>query len=106
LVTLAEEGKPLFIILDEMLKGTNSHDKLTGSKRFLEKLLSFPISGLVATHDLALGELETLYPSNFRNVCFEIDPRGDEVVYDYKLKPGLSQNMNATILLEKMGLIS
>lgn len=105
LVRTAEQEERLFIILDEMLKGTNSQDKLNGSLRFLEKLLSYRVAGLVATHDLALGELQDRFPDNFRNVCFEIDHRGREIVYDYKLHPGVSRNMNATILLEQMGLI-
>ena len=88
-----------------MLKGTNSHDKLNGSLKFLVKLLDLPVSGIIATHDLALGELADSYPANFRNLCFEIDNTEDGIIYDYKLKEGVSKNMNASILLEKMGLI-
>ena len=105
LVRTAEREERLFIILDEMLKGTNSQDKLNGSLRFLERLLSLRTAGLVATHALALGGLQERFPDNFRNVCFEIGHRGREIVYDYKLHPGVSRNMNATILLEQMGLI-
>ena len=105
LVELAEREERLFLILDEMLKGTNSQDKLQGSLRFLEKLRSLRVAGLVATHDLALGELQERYPEHFRNVCFEITHRGREIVYDYKLHPGVSRHMNATILLRQMGLI-
>lgn len=105
LIDMSVDGKPIFIILDEMLKGTNSADKLNGSLKFLRRLLSLPISGLVATHDLTLGELSNEYPDNFTNVCFEITHCGKEIVYDYKLKPGVSKNMNASILLEQMGLI-
>lgn len=105
LVEVAKEREKVFIILDEMLKGTNSQDKLNGSLRFLVKLLQYPVSGLVATHDLALGELREEYPENFINACFEIEHTDDDVTYDYKLRPGVSQNMNATILLEKMDLI-
>lgn len=105
LVGTAEREERLFIILDEMLKGTNSQDKLNGSLRFLEKLVGSRVAGLVATHDLALGELQERFPDNFRNVCFEIGHRGREIVYDYKLYPGVSRNMNASILLEQMGLI-
>lgn len=105
LVRTSEREERLFIILDEMLKGTNSKDKLNGSVRFLEKLLSLRVSGLVATHDLALGGLQERFPDNFRNVCFEIGHRGREIVYDYKLHPGISRKMNASILLEQMGLI-
>lgn len=105
LTETAKKEKRTFIILDEMLKGTNSTDKLNGSLAFLRKLLSYPVSGLIATHDLALGELAQSYPSNFRNICFEITYQNENMVYDYKLYPGISTNMNATILLKQMGLI-
>lgn len=105
LIDMSLRGEPIFIILDEMLKGTNSADKLNGSLKFLRRLLSLPICGLVATHDLALGELSNEYPANFSNVCFEISHEGKEIVYDYKLKYGVSKNMNASILLEQMELI-
>lgn len=93
------------VVLDEILKGTNSTDKLNGSMRFLEKLFRLPVAGVVATHDLELGSLAGKHPDNFRNICFEIEQRGDDIVYDYKLKRGVSRNMNATFLLEKLGLI-
>lgn len=105
LIRMAEQEEKLFVILDEMLKGTNSTDKLNGSLKFLEKLLQYPVAGLVATHDLGLGELARRFEGNFRNVCFEIDHTEDDILYDYKLKEGVSRNMNASILLEKMGLI-
>lgn len=105
LIETATSKGPIFIILDEMLKGTNSADKLNGSIKFLERLLSLSLSGLVATHDLALGDLSRSYPQNFHNVCFEITHSGDDIIYDYKLKQGVSKNMNASILLEQMGLI-
>lgn len=105
LIDMAISSGPIFIILDEMLKGTNSADKLNGSIKFLQRLLSLPLSGLVATHDLALGDLSTTTPSHFHNVCFEITHLGDEIIYDYKLNTGVSKNMNASILLEQMGLI-
>lgn len=69
LVNIAQQEDKVFIILDEMLKGTNSVDKLNGSLAFLKRILSYPISGLVATHDLALGELADDFPEHFFNVC-------------------------------------
>ncbi|MEI3154987.1 MAG: DNA mismatch repair protein MutS [Odoribacter sp.] len=105
LTETAKKEERTFIILDEMLKGTNSTDKLNGSLAFLRKLLSYPVSGLIATHDLALGELALSHPSNFQNVCFEITHQDGNIVYDYKLHPGITTNMNATILLKQMGLI-
>jgi Mismatch repair ATPase (MutS family) len=105
LIDRASQRGPIFIILDEMLKGTNSHDKLNGSLKFLTKLLQLPVSGIIATHDLALGDLAASYPANFRNLCFEIEHTESGITYDYRLKEGISKNMNASILLEKMGLI-
>ena len=105
LVNIAQQEDKVFIILDEMLKGTNSVDKLNGSLAFLKRILSYPISGLVATHDLALGELADDFPEHFFNVCFEIVHSGSQITYDYKLHPGISSNMNASILLKQMGVI-
>lgn len=96
LVNIAQQEDKVFIILDEMLKGTNSVDKLNGSLAFLKRILSYPISGLVATHDLALGELADDFPEHFFNVCFEIVHSGSQITYDYKLHPGISSNMNAS----------
>ena len=105
LIDLTEKEEHTFVILDEMLKGTNSIDKLNGSLAFLKRLYTSPVVGLVATHDLALGELTTEYPTHFSNVCFEITHDGEEIHYDYKLHKGVSNTMNASILLKQMGLI-
>jgi hypothetical protein len=105
LVDLLESGQPTFAILDEILKGTNSRDKATGSAEFLKKLLRYPLSGIIATHDLSLCELNSFYPNNIANYAFEVDMNGDDLHFDYTLKQGVCQNMNATFLLKKMNLI-
>ncbi len=105
LLELIKINKPIFVILDEILKGTNSHDKLNGSRRFLINLFSLPTTGIVATHDLELGELEENYPDNATNICFEVEYKDNDLTYDYKLKKGVSHNMNASFLLEKYDLI-
>lgn len=105
LVDLLETGQRTFAILDEILKGTNSRDKATGSAEFLKKLLRFPLSGIIATHDLSLCELSSVYPNSVSNYAFEVDMNGDELYFDYTLKQGVCQNMNATFLLKKMSLI-
>jgi DNA mismatch repair ATPase MutS len=97
--------KPLFILLDEILKGTNSTDKQSGSIALVKQLLRHPCLALIATHDLALGELETEFPSKIKNFCFEANIENDQLSFDYKLKPGLAQKMNATFLMKKMGII-
>lgn len=104
MVDLLKAGKPLFIILDEILKGTNSADQHAGAKALIEQLIRRKAVGLVATHDLSLGELAEKYPEHIRNQCFEIEIINDELKFDYQLRDGLSQNLNATFLMNKMGI--
>lgn len=104
LINQLQSGKRLFIILDEILKGTNSKDKQTGSMHLIEQLIRLNASGIIATHDLALGDLVKTYPNNISNMRFEVEFNNDELVFDYKLKLGISQNMNATFLMKKMGI--
>ncbi len=105
LMTKLEKGEKLFIILDEILKGTNSKDKAEGSKRFVRKLLDFQVAGIIATHDLSLTSLGNEI-DGVQNVCFEVEFGTDDLIFDYTLKPGVCKNMNATWLLEKMELVN
>ncbi|MEO5977878.1 MAG: hypothetical protein ABIS36_26240 [Chryseolinea sp.] len=98
-------GKPLFILLDEILKGTNSGDKQRGSIALVRQLLEHPCLTLVATHDLALGDLENEFPDKVKNYRFEANIENDQLSFDYKLNPGVAQKMNATFLMKKMGII-
>jgi DNA mismatch repair ATPase MutS len=93
------------VVLDEILRGTNTRDKQTGSRGLLEKLISLNAIAIVATHDLTLGELETTYPGTVLNHCFEVELKGDQLIFDYQLKPGISQKLNASYLMRKMGII-
>ena len=102
---LLEQGIPVFVILDEMLKGTNSVDKLNGSKALVGKLTKLKSVSLVATHDLKLSEMEYEIPGKVENRCFEIRIVNDEMIFDYKLTSGITQTMNATFLMRKMGII-
>jgi DNA mismatch repair ATPase MutS len=58
----------------------------------------------VATHDIALGKLEYTFPKNIKNKSFEVDISGSKLTFDYKLRDGISRNMNATILMKEMGI--
>ncbi len=98
-------GIPVFVIIDEMLKGTNSEDKLSGSIKLIEQLIALKAVGLVATHDLKLTELATSYPQNITNKCFEIELTEEELLFDYKLTDGATSTMNANFLMKKMGII-
>lgn len=97
--------KPLLILLDEILKGTNSNDKQAGSIALVRQLLPHPCLALIATHDLALGQLQDEYPGKVTNYCFEATIEGDTLSFDYKLKSGIAQKMNASFLMQKMGII-
>src|SRR5690606_499448 len=90
-----EAGERRLILLDEILKGTNSVDKQEGSIALIEKLLNYPSVRFFATHDLALGELASKYPENVLNRSFEIEIRGDQMHIDYRLRPGVCKNLNA-----------
>jgi hypothetical protein len=95
----------IFIILDEILKGTNSQDKAEGSRMFLKKIVEMGATGIVATHDLSLGELEGTMPGHIANYCFEADITGGELQFDYTLHRGMTTKMNASFLLRKMGIV-
>ncbi len=105
IVDRLKAGERLFVILDEMLRGTNSRDKQAGSRGFIEQLIQLKGMGLVATHDLSLGTLMDEHPDQVRNMRFEVDIHEDRLDFDYKLKPGISQNLNATFLMKKMGIV-
>lgn len=96
-----KESLRTLIILDEILKGTNSLDKLNGSRKFLEAIAKQPVSGIIATHDLELSKMENDASGQFHNYCFEID-LGTDVTYTYKIQKGVARNQNATFLLNKI----
>ena len=96
-----KESLRTLIILDEILKGTNSLDKLNGSRKFLEAISKQPVSGIIATHDLELSKMENDASGKFHNYCFEID-LGTDVTYTYKIQNGVARNQNATFLLNKI----
>lgn len=89
------------IILDEILKGTNSLDKLNGSRMFLEAVAKLPVSGIIATHDLELSKMADEHPDSFHNFCFEIRLAAD-ITYTYRITPGVAKNQNATYLLQNI----
>ena len=100
-----ESGKKKLILLDEILKGTNSKDKQAGSIALIEQLLHYKSVGLFATHDLMLGELAPRFPGQVNNLCFEIQIENDKMLIDYKLHEGVCKNLNATYLMKNMGIL-
>lgn len=96
--------EPYFIILDEILKGTNSTDKAIGSKKFVEKLVAGHATGIIATHDLSLCSISQAL-DEVKNYYFDAEIIDDELYFDYKLKIGVCKNMNASFLLRKMQIV-
>ena len=93
-----------FIILDEILKGTNSKDKAEGSHKFIQKLVATNATGIIATHDLSLCTIEDELKA-VKNYYFDAEIVNDELYFDYKFKKGICQNMNASFLLKKMEIV-
>ncbi|MFD0990239.1 DNA mismatch repair protein MutS [Mariniflexile jejuense] len=100
----AIQKEPYFIVLDEILKGTNSTDKAIGSRKFVEKLVASNATGIIATHDLSLCDIENEL-EDVKNYYFDAEIINDELHFDYTLKTGICKNMNASFLLKKMNIV-
>ena len=101
LIEYCRHSRRTLIILDEILKGTNSLDKLNGSRLFLDYISHLPVSGVIATHDLELSKMSEEHPRHFYNYCFEIE-LAEHITYTYKITPGVARNQNATFLLKSI----
>lgn len=104
IIEAVEAGEPVFFLLDEILKGTNSRDRHTGAKALIHQLIDSRGGGLIATHDLELGQLEARAGGAIENLCMEVAIQGDQLHFDYKLRKGVSQSFNATLLMKRMGI--
>lgn len=105
IVENVDRGQRTLVVLDEILRGTNNKDKQQGSMGLLKKLIKDNAIVFVATHDLVIGELEESFPDIACNYCFEVELEDNRLIFDYKLKNGVSKKLNASFLLKKMGLI-
>ncbi len=93
------------IVLDEILRGTNTKDKQQGSLGLLRKIVEQRGVAIIATHDLVIGEMAIDYPDHVSNYCFEVEIDGEHLMFDYKLKSGISSKLNASFLMRRMGII-
>ena len=105
IVRRMETGRPLLILLDEVLKGTNTTDKKRGSVGLIRRSLQYPIRCFIATHDLSLGELEKELTGQVVNYCFESYIDAMELTFDYTIRKGIATNMNASFLMKQMGIM-
>ncbi len=97
-------GEHVFILLDEILRGTNSLDRHTGSEALIRQLIKQKAAAILATHDVELAALQNEYPNNILNHHFDAQVSGEELFFDYKLKEGVCTNLNASLLMKKIGL--
>jgi hypothetical protein len=97
-------AQPALFLLDEVLQGTNSHDRRVGTEGVLRTLLRSGAIGLVTTHDLALTSLEQVFPDRFRNVHFQERFEDDRLSFDYRLRPGVVTTSNGLELMKSIGL--
>lgn len=100
-----QTGKPALVLIDEILRGTNSEDKTHGSEAFIKQLLQYNCITLFATHDLTLATLENEYSGAISNYCFESIIQNNTLHFDYKLQKGVAKNKNASFLMKAMGII-
>ena len=94
----------VFVLLDEILRGTNSFDRHAGSVALVKQLIRMQAPAILATHDVELAALEKEYPQQISNYHFDVRVKGEELYFDYLLKPGICTSMNASILMKKIGI--
>lgn len=99
------ESKPAFVLLDEILRGTNSDDKRNGTIEVVKKVINKKAIGAIATHDIEVCLTTNEYPETLINSCFEVEIVNNDLHFDYKLREGVCKNKSATFLMEKMGVI-
>ncbi|MDZ7740412.1 MAG: hypothetical protein U5Q03_01280 [Bacteroidota bacterium] len=100
----AKNHDNVLLLMDEILRGTNSHDRHIGSEALIKQLIKQNAVALLATHDLELSRLEEEMPDHLINLHFDVQIEGKELFFDYKLHAGVCRSMNASLLMEKMGI--
>jgi MutS domain V len=104
IIDKVNNGEKVFILLDEILRGTNSLDRHTGSVALIKQLIKHHAAAIIATHDLDLAKLKNEFPENIINYHFDVQVSNDELYFDYLLKPGVCTSLNASILMKKIGI--
>jgi hypothetical protein len=103
IIESVNKKEKVFILLDEVLRGTNSTDRHKGAKALVRQLLQNGAVAVMATHDTELAHSESMNPS-VSNYHFEGKIQDEELYFDYKIKPGISESLNATTLMKKIGI--
>ncbi len=104
IIDKVNNGEKVFILLDEILRGTNSLDRHTGSVALIRQLIKHQAVAIIATHDLSLAAIKNEFPDSILNYHFDVQVDKEELFFDYKLKPGVCESLNASILMKKIGI--
>jgi DNA mismatch repair ATPase MutS len=104
IIEAVQQKGNVFFLLDEILKGTNSKDRHTGSRALIEQMIKKKGAGIIATHDLELGNMEAKSDGAIENLCMEVAVENGALRFAYKLEKGVSKSFNATILMREMGI--
>ena len=104
IIQAVEQESNIYFLMDEILKGTNSKDRHTGSRALIQQMIKSKGAGIIATHDLELGNMESTSQGAIENLCMEVAVENGHLRFDYKLEKGVSKSFNATILMKEMGI--
>jgi hypothetical protein len=104
IIEAANAHEQVFILLDEILRGTNSFDRHKGSEALIAQLIRENAVAVIATHDVELAVLQNEFPNAVENYNFDVQVEGEELYFDYKLKHGVCTSLNASILMKKIGI--
>ena len=104
IIEMVKAHLPVFILLDEILRGTNSFDRHKGSAALIKQLIREDAVAVIATHDVELAQIQSTYPASIENYHFDVEVEGEELYFDYKLKNGVCKSLNASILMKKIGI--
>ncbi len=104
IIEAVENGENIYFLMDEILKGTNSKDRHAGSRALIQQMIKSKGAGIIATHDLELGNMEATANGAIENLCMEVAVDNGALRFDYKLEKGVSKSFNATILMKEMGI--
>lgn len=104
IIEKVNKGEKVFILLDEILRGTNSLDRHTGSAALIRQLIKQQAACIIATHDVELANMKAAYPEQILNYHFDVQVSNEELYFDYRLKEGICSSLNASILMKKIGI--
>lgn len=104
IIEMVKAHEQVFILLDEILRGTNSYDRHKGAAALIHQLIRENAVAVIATHDVELAQIELTYPQSVTNYHFDVEIEGEELYFDYKLKHGVCKSLNASLLMKKIGI--